>query len=69
MGITLILRALAVRLAGEKTLRDLRTRRITEYCLETGAKLVTVQQGAVTRYAVFGYAADGSDRSLNNLAS
>lgn len=67
MGTTLITRRVALLLTDESTLRRLRNGQITEHLLQTGATLVTRQQGAVLRYAIYGYAADGSDRDLTRL--
>ncbi len=67
MGITRINRRLAAQLAPDWVLQGLCQGKITEYLLLTGAKLVLMQQGCVRRYAVFGYASDGSDGDLANL--
>lgn len=77
MGITRIRRSTALRLiAGDgvslitpEILMSLLSRKISEYLLTTGAKLIVVQGPTRRSFAVSGYSSNGSDRDITALTT
>ncbi len=67
MRTELINKFIAAQLVPTADLDALSNGRVTELLLKTGAKLVLTRAGSARRYAIFGYAADGSDLNLKAI--